>query len=70
MEQSHKYFVFINGTLQRIRKGGKSNQLCIPETQVPMYLARIHGENRTPFGSHRNMEGRSHGSILVANMGR
>ena len=45
VEQSHKHFVFINGTLQRIRKGGKSNQMCIPETQVPMYLAKIHGKN-------------------------
>ena len=46
VEKSHKYFVFINGTLQRIRKGGKSNQLCIPVTQVPMYFVRIHGENK------------------------
>ena len=44
VEHSHKYFVFTNGTLQRIRKGGKDNQRCIPEAHVPMYLARIHGE--------------------------
>ena len=44
--QSHKYFVFTNGTLQRIRKGGKSNQVCIPETQVPSYLAKVHGESK------------------------
>ena len=47
VEQSHKYFVFITGTLQRIRKGGKSNQLCILATQVPMYLDRIHGGNKS-----------------------
>ena len=46
IEQSHKYFALINGTLQMIRKGGKSNQLCILATQVPMYLDRIHGENK------------------------
>ena len=45
VEQSHKHFVFTNGTLQRIRKGGKSNQICIPETQVPIYLAKTHGES-------------------------
>ena len=44
VEHNHKYFVFIEGTLQRISKGGKSNRLCIPETQVPMYLVEIHGE--------------------------
>ena len=43
--QIHKYFVFTNGTLQRIRKGGKNNQVCIPETQVPRYLAKVHGES-------------------------
>jgi hypothetical protein len=43
--QSHKYFVFTNGMLQRIRKGGKSNQIYIPETQVPRYLAEAHGES-------------------------
>jgi hypothetical protein len=46
VEHNHKYFVFTNGTLQRIRKGGKSNQRCIPETQVPMYLVKIHGETK------------------------
>ena len=45
VEHSHKHFVFTNGTLQRIRKRGKSNQMCILETQVPMYLAKIHGKN-------------------------
>ena len=46
IEQSHKYFVFTNGTLRRIRKEGKENQVCISETQVPIYLAKIHGENK------------------------
>ena len=46
VEHSHKYFVFLEGTLQRIRKGGKNKQLCIPEAQVPMYLFRIHGETK------------------------
>jgi hypothetical protein len=46
VEHSHKYFVFLEGTLQRIRKGGKNNQLCIPEARVPMYLFRIHGETK------------------------
>ena len=32
VEQSHKYFVFTNSTLQRLRKGGNDNQVCIPET--------------------------------------
>ena len=27
--------------------GGKSNELCIPATQVPMYLDRIHGGNKS-----------------------
>jgi hypothetical protein len=37
--------VFTNDTLQQIHKGGKINQICIPETQIPMYLAKTHGEN-------------------------
>ena len=45
VEQSHKHFVFTNGTLRRIRKGGKSNQMCILETQIPAHLAKIHGQN-------------------------
>ena len=44
VEQSHKYFVFTNGTLQRLRKGGNDNQVCILEARVPRYLAKIHGE--------------------------
>ena len=43
--QSDKYFVFTNGNLQRIRKGGKSNQVCISETHVPRNLAKVHGES-------------------------
>ena len=46
VERSHIYFVFINGTLQWIRKGGNNNQVCIPEAQVPGYLAKIHGESQ------------------------
>lgn len=44
VELSHKYFVFTNGILQRIRKGGNKNQVCIAKAQVPLYLAKIHGE--------------------------
>jgi hypothetical protein len=46
IEQSHKHFVYNNGILQRLRKGGKGNQTCIPEARVPGYLAKIHGENQ------------------------
>jgi hypothetical protein len=45
VEQSHKHFVFTNNILQRIRKGRKINQICIPETQIPMYLVKTHGES-------------------------
>ena len=61
VEQSHKYFVFTNGTLRRIRKGGKENQVRIPEAQVPMYLARIHEQGRihlTPIETWRAIAAR------------
>ena len=44
VEHIHKYFVFTEGTLQKIHKGGNSNQRCIPEIHIPMYLANIHIE--------------------------
>lgn len=42
VEKHHMYFVFTNGTLRKIRKGRKKNQVCIPSGQVPVYLAKIH----------------------------